>query len=549
MDKAQRTWRTRRVRAFSRLFAGIVFDFWREERIARKHGRKAARARMSARHRRRAADFRRVALELGGVIIKLGQFLSARADVLPEEYIQELMALQDEVPPVSFEAIKAQVESEFGRPLEEVFVEFDPEPIAAASLAQVHDATLADGEPVAVKVQRPGLEELVDFDLAVVEYLMKGLDRHTKLGHQLDLPGLAQEFARVLGDELDFYREGHYAERFKQNFDFNPTIYIPSVYWEYTTDKVLTLERVTGIKINNYDALEEAGIDRNRVAHEVIESYLQMVLEDGFFHADPHPGNIFVRPGPVIVYVDFGMAGEISAVMRDHIKDGVIAGTRGDMDGVARYLLATGFVRRGSNMGAIKNAVRWLLDNYAGLTADTIDFNSLEAIQEDLRTIMYENPFAIPTQFAFLARAVGTLLGLTQGLDPHFDYVEASTPYVNRLIKSSTPAYTDLVLDEAKQLGKTLLALPRQTQEIMTKLERGELKVRIDARDVAGALEGSRLAQSITSLVWVVVALLGAAVTLRVLGWAVESGAAAVLAVAVFIYILWHNRRKPRRMF
>ncbi|RJQ52536.1 MAG: AarF/ABC1/UbiB kinase family protein [Actinobacteria bacterium] len=549
MDRAQRRWRNRRVRVFARVFAGIIYDFWREERIARKHGRKIARARMSARHRERAAHFRETAVQFGGVIIKLGQFLSARADVLPEEYIQELKALQDEVPAVPFEAIKAQIESEFGRPLEDIFVEFDPEPIAAASLAQVHNATLADGEPVAVKVQRPGLEELVDFDLAVFRYLMDGLGRYSKLGRQLDLSGLAREFSLVLGDELDFHREGHYAQRFKANFDFNPIIYIPSVHWEYSTDKVLTLEHVEGIKISDYAALEAAGISRNEVAREVVTSYLQMVLEDGFFHADPHPGNIFVRPGPVIVYVDFGMAGEITSQMRAHIKDGVVAGTKRDMDGVVTHLMATGFVRRGVNVKAIKNAIQWLLDNYAGMTADTLDFDSLESIQEDLRTIMYENPFTIPTQFAFLARAVGTLLGLTQGLDPHFDYVAAATPYVDKLVKGSAPGYTELVVAEAKELGKTLLSLPRQTQDVLTQLERGELRVRVDARDVASSLDESRVGRSISSLVWVVVALIGAAVALRIYGWALEAGGAAVLALAVLVYVIWRSRSRKRHPF
>lgn len=547
MERSERVWRQRRIRAFVRIFSGIIFDFWREERLTRKHGRKVARARMSARHRRRAAHLRQTAVELGGVLIKLGQFFSARADVLPDEYIQELKALQDEVPGVPFHEIKAVVEAEFGRPLEEIFIEFDPEPIAAASLAQVHNATLADGEPVAVKVQRPGLEKLIDIDLATFSWLMRGLHRYTRLGRGMDLPGLSEEFASVLGDELDFYREAHYAQRFRENFQFNPIIYIPSVHWEYTTGRVLTLECVTGIKINDYDALEAGGIDRNAVAREVVQSYLQQVLEDGFFHADPHPGNIFVRPGPVIVYVDFGMAGEVNPAMRSHIKDGVIAGTKRDMDGVVKHLMATGFVRRGSDLGAIKNAIQWLLDNYAGLSADTIDFDSLEAIQEDLRTIMYENPFTIPTQFAFLARAVGTLLGLTQGLDPHFDYVEAARPYVDRLVKSDAGTWTDIVVDEATSLGKTLLSLPRQAREVLNRAERGELRFSFDSRELVRAMDRSTRSRNSQTFTVVVVALIAGSVGLYVTGHVREAYALAGSAAVLFVAIVWSSTRGRRR--
>jgi len=548
LNRPDRAWRRQRIRAFAGVFSGIIYDFWLEERLTRKHGRRDARIRMSDRHRRRAVQFRETAVELGGVMIKLGQFFSARADVLPEEYIQELSALQDEVPGVPFEMIKGQIEAEFGRPLEQIFLEFDPKPVAAASLAQVHTAVLVDGEFVAVKVQRPGLEEVVDIDLATFRYIMQGLSRYTKLGRQMDLPGLALEFERVFGDELDFLREASYAERFKENFAFNPHVYIPSVYPEYTTDKVVTLEYVSGIKVSDYGGLEEAGIDRYEVARTIVESFLQMVLVDGFFHADPHPGNVFIRPGPVIVLVDFGMANEIASHMRQHIKEGVIAGTRGDWDSVVQHLVATGFVRRGANMPAIKNALQWLVDNYSGLSAETLDFNSLEAIQEDLRTIVYENPFSIPTEFAFLARASGILLGLTKGLAPQFDYVDAARPYIDRLVRETVESTVDLVLDEAKSFGKTLLALPRQTQELLHKLERGELKVRVDLGEVVRSIDRSTTARLLQGLIFAVGALLAGAVVLYVFSRLYEAGCmgTATLIAAVAAVVLLRRVTRAR---
>ncbi len=498
---------------------------------------------MSEEHRRRAIQFRETAVRLGGVMIKLGQFFSARADVLPEEYIEELGALQDEVPGVPFPAIKKQIENEFGRPLDEIFLEFDPDPVAAASLAQVHTAALMDGEPVAVKVQRPGLEDVVDIDLATFRYIMEGLSRYTKLGRQMDLPGLAREFERVFGDELDFRREAYYAERFKLNFQFSPSVYIPAVYPEYTTDKVVTLEYVTGIKITNYQELEAGNIDRYEVARNVIESFLQMVLVDGFFHADPHPGNIFVRPGPVIVFVDFGMANEIKSFMREQIKQGVIDGTRRDWDGVVQHLIATGFVRRGSNVAAIKNAIRWLVDNYSGLSAETLDYNTLDAIQEDLRTLMYENPFTIPTEFAFLARAAGILLGLTRGLAPDFDYVEAARPYIDRLVRGSFESRLELIVDEAKEIGKTFLALPRQTQDILNKLDKGELRVRIDSTELVRTLDRSTVSRSIHSLSFVVTGLIIGAVLLYVSKMVYQASCVGSFGVLLFAVVVLLLRR------
>lgn len=488
--------RNQRTRAFVRLFIGIVWDFWKEARVARRHGFAKARERMSARHRRRAIHFRDTALRLGGVLVKLGQFFSTRVDVMPKEYIEELAKLQDTVPGVPFEAIRGVIEEQFGRPLEEVFPDFEPQAWAAASLAQVHKAVLPDGRVAAVKIQRPGIDKLSDIDLATFSYLMEGLDRFTRIGRQLDIPLIVSEFVRTISDELDFIREGDNAVRFKEYFGDNKLIYVPEIYWDYTTEKVLTLEAIDGIKISDYAAIEAAGIDRKRVAQEVVESYLKQVLEDGFFHADPHPGNLFVAPGPLITFIDFGMVGEITPPMRSAFRDAVIGIAQRDSNRIIEALKTLGFVRSGADLTSVKNAFEWLLDHYSGISAQTLTYAEIEEIQEDVLVIFREQPITIPAQFAFLGKTLSTMLGLATGLDPKIDIVEATKPYVNRLAESLTEDKWGLVMDEAKTIGQLLLAVPRQMNEILEKARRGQLRVKIDSRDIVDSLDRSSKSRS-----------------------------------------------------
>lgn len=490
--------RKARIRKFVRIFLGIAYDFWLESRIARKRGIKEARKKMSVRHRRRAIQFRATAIELGGLLIKLGQFFSARADVMPEEYLQELAKLQDEVPPVDFEEIKKVIEQSFGKPIGEVFLQIKETPEAAASLAQVHFATLHSGEAVAVKVQRPNIEELCDIDLATFSFLMEGVDRFTNWAKRVDVPGLVNEFKRTLGDELDFLREGSYADRFKENFKDDPDIFIPGVYSEYTNERVVTLEKVEGIKISDYQQLEESGFERSEVARKVMNSYLQQALINGFFHADPHPGNLFVLPDSRIAFVDFGMAGEITPEMREHLKSAVIAIARRDVQSLIVALQSLGFIRKGANIAPIKKALYWVFDNYQSLTSNNVDFEILDSIQEDIRTIIYEQPFNLPVEFAFLGRAVGTLVGLVKGLDQDFDIVEAAKPYIEKIAQSARADIPSLVLQQAKEIGLIAINIPKKVDDLLTQIEHGDIKVRVTDNELNRMLRRNEAAQRAT---------------------------------------------------
>ncbi len=470
-----------RTLAFTRVYLGIVWDFWREARLAKRIGMPEAERKMADRHRRRAIQFRETATRLGGVLIKLGQFVGSRVDVMPEPYIVELMKLQDEVPPEDFSAVKELVETEFGRPIEEVYPVFNPVSQAAASLAQAHEAELVTGEKVIAKVQRPGIEELINIDLATFTYLMEGIRRFTSAGERFDIEGLVDEFQRVLGEELDFLREAASAERFAENFRRDPHVRVPKVYHDYSTDRIVTLERIRGVKINDFDGLSAAGVDRKELARTLVDIYVRQFLEYGFFHADPHPGNLFVNPGPVVTFVDFGMMGEITAEDRESFLEAIIAITQKDPNGVIEAAVDLRFIKQGVNTVPIRNALEWLFQRYSGLsTMKTLDASGLETIEEDVRLIMRENPFTLPVHFAYVGKAFGTMVGLIAGLDPDFDIIEEARPYVEDLTRDMR---TQFIIKQAKKIGLALLKLPTDLSRVIDKAERGELKVKMNGQD------------------------------------------------------------------
>ena len=466
-----------RIFAFSRLFVGVVWDFWHEARLARKTDFRTAEKRMAVRHRRRAVQFRETAIRLGGVLIKLGQFVGSRVDIMPEPYIQELMKLQDEVPPEHYSAVKQLIEEDFGRPIEDIYGSFNPEPIAAASLAQVHEAYLADGTKVAVKVQRPGIERLVDIDLATFTYLMQGVKRFTTVGDRFDISGLVEEFQRVLGEELDLAREADSARRFARGFSGRADVRVPAIYAELSTDRVITLEYMEGVKINDYAGLDAAGIDRTELARRLVGIYISQFLETGFFHADPHPGNLFVTPGPVITFLDFGMMGEITSADRGRFIDAVVAIVQKDPDELIGSAVDLKFVKHGINPVPLRNALTWLFDRYSGFSTPTaISSDSFDTIQEDIRALMRDNPFTIPVHFAYVGKAFATMIGLLAGLDADFDLIEEAKPAVDKLVRDVRNEY---ILRQAKKIGLALLKLPIDLERVAGMAERGELRVKV----------------------------------------------------------------------
>lgn len=421
------------------------------------------------RNRDRARWIRHAALEMGGVIIKVGQFLSTRVDLLPDEYIEELSLLQDEVPPVDFAEIRGVVEVSFECSIDEVFAKFDPTPIAAASLGQAHRAVLWGGEQVVVKVKRPQIEEIVEADLSALRFVVNQLNHWTAVRRRVDLPGILREFTHTLHEELDYVAEAHNAERLSVSFSHEPRVCIPHIYWSHVRNDVITLEYTAGIKITDYQGLERAGIDRSDLAELLLQSYLQQIIVDGFFHADPHPGNVFARPGPVLVLVDFGMVGRLTERMRDNLRDLFLGIVTRDFDAVVRALARLHFIRPGSDLGLIRRTVIWTVDTFYEMSfAELRDVDPRDVLDQTYDVFRTES-FQIPTNFAFLGRAVGTLAGLCTGLDPAFQFNSVAAPYARELMRRDASIGGSLkrIAGEAQQIAITTAALPRLTQDVL----------------------------------------------------------------------------------
>src|SRR5437667_10746069 len=339
--------------------------------------------------------FRVTAIKLGVLMIKLGQFLSSRADLLPEQALAALSSLQDEVPPAPFSHVVSVRETELGKPVEQVFSVLERKCTAAASLGQVHKAILAStGEEVAVKIQRPNIEQLVSMDLSTLKFVIWVINRFVDTGEFIDLMGFYREFKRTVYEEIDYITEAANAKRFKDMFKDDPTIYIPSVYEDYTSRRVLVLEWIDGIKVNDYPAIEAAGINRLEVAKRTVQTYFYQFFEEGFFHADPHPGNIFVRKGPpgegpVIVFVDFGMVGSLTKSMKKALKDLFLGFLARDSNGLVKALQKLGFIGEGANMVAIERGMALMMEQYYGITMGEARDLEFPEVARDMESLLY----------------------------------------------------------------------------------------------------------------------------------------------------------------
>ncbi len=423
------------------------------------------------------AEHIRMALEdLGAAWIKLGQILSTRADLLPPEYQAELAKLQDAAPPVPLEAVRVVITTELGRPPEELFARFDPTPLAAASIGQAHMATLFDGTEVVVKVRRPGVVEQVEQDLEIFLNLAAAVSRRWELAEEYDLVGLAQEFAQTLRAELDYLREGRNAERFAKNFAGDPMVHIPRIFWETTTSWVLTLERIRGIKINDLPALEAAGVERTALAERAARILLKMVFEDGFFHADPHPGNFFVEPGGRIGLIDFGMVGTVDEPTQERLAALLLAAASQDPDRLVDAFLDLGVARRRVDRATLRGDLEHLMERYYGRPIGEV---AVGPVLTDALAVIRRHRLHLPANLALLLKTVMMAEGLAAQLDPDFRLTTVLVPYAERLmLRQYSPLRWAHRLGtaslEAAELG---MELPLQLRRLLRELEQGELQL------------------------------------------------------------------------
>lgn len=419
----------------------------------------------------------RIALEeLGVTFIKVGQVLSTRPDLIPEEYVVELRKLQDHAPLVSYTDITAAIERELGGSPESIFQTIDPVPRAAASIAQVHNATLPDGTRVVVKVRRPGIETVVEQDLAILGQISRFLLQNTEFGKTFDLEGIVDEFAYSIRNELDLTREGQNAERIAANFGNDPTIHVPKIFWDYSSRGVLTMEEVVGIKIDDLDALDAMGIDRKVLARNCAHIALEQVLEHGFFHADPHPGNFFVAPTGVIGLIDYGMVGRLEDRLRESLVRIALAVSRKNTDQVIDELLSMGATRRPVNRQVLGRDLDHLLSRYDGLALGDL---SAAQIFRDISSTAQKHGLTLPSDLILVVRVIAMDEGMGSNLDPQFNLIEFSKPYFVRFWKEShsASAVVRRMGEGAFDIADIGMELPHRLLRFLGTAERGEMKV------------------------------------------------------------------------
>lgn len=497
--------RYRRILRFAARY--IVQTWWYELVLPRIGFRKVAERGREARLTRIARRFHALAVDLGGLMIKVGQYLSSRLDVLPPEITRELAGLQDEVPPVPFDAIRRLAEAELGVPLERAYAEFDPTPLAAASLGQAHRAKLSPidaadmgYDEAVVKVQRPGIETIVDVDLSALRRVAGWLSRVRFVANHVDVPSLVEEFAATSLQEIDYIHEAQNAERFAASFVGDPRVAAPEVVWERTTRRVLTLADVTAIKINDREALVAAGIDPKAVAKQFATVMFDQLFRDGFFHADPHPGNIFVTPvdqvtdaaglasvvsdaaGPApayqLTFIDFGMMGEVPDGLRRGLQQLMLAVAARDGKRLVDSIRSVGILLPSAETAELERAMTELFARFGGMgLADVrqVDERELRSFAIEFGEVTRALPFTLPENFLLIIRAMSLTSGMCSSLDPDFNMWDAVEPYAGQLLRDERGNFVQSLGQQAWSIAATVGRLPQRLDALADRVEEGRL--------------------------------------------------------------------------
>ena len=529
----------------------LIFKLWRNSKKWTYPGG-YTEDKLIARRKIQASWIRENLLELGPTFIKVGQLFSTRADLFPSEYVEELSQLQDRVPAFTYEQVAAIITADLGKPITALFRSFDPTPLAAASLGQVHKAQLHNSEEVVVKVQRPGLKQLFTIDLAILKHIARYFQNHPRWGRGRDWLGIYEECCRILWEETDYLNEGRNADTFRRNFRKENWVRVPRVYWRYTSLRVLTLEYLPGIKISHYEALEAAGLNRKLLAKLGAKAYLQQLLNDGFFHADPHPGNLAVSPEGALIFYDFGMMGQIKSNVREKLMDTLFGIAEKNAQRVVTSLIDLGALSPTNDMGPVRRSIQFMLDNFMD---KPFEEQSIVEISDDLYDIVYDQPFRFPATFTFVMRAFSTLEGVGKGLDPEFNFMEVAQPFAIELMTNSNPQNGNSILNElgrqAAQVSSTALSLPRRIEDTIDKLEKGDLRLRVRSLESERAIRRLSSVQMGTNYSVLLSAFILSATLLLVNGYVTIAVIVAVIATVPAWALIRILRRLDRldRMF
>jgi ubiquinone biosynthesis protein len=499
---------------------------------------------------------RRVLEELGPTFIKIGQVASLRQDLLPPDIVAELAKLQDEVPPFSYQEVERILEAELGASVGEVFSSFDPTPIGSASIGQVHRAVLHDGRVVAVKVQRPGIREAIETDLDILADLARLAERHAEWARHYQVTDVVEEFRRTITGELNYLQEARNAERIQRLTQDDPVVYIPSIIWEYTTPRVLTMEYVEGIKLNDHAGLERAGLDRKRIAEQCVHAVLRQILVHGVFHADPHPGNLAALPDHRILFMDFGMTGRLSPELKQRLAALIVGLMRRDSELLVRALYRMGVVPPDVDERRLRRDIDDLREKYYDLPLSQIHLG--ESVR-DIFSVAFRHRIRIPVDLVLVGKTLITLEGLVEHLDPTFRILDVAEPFGRHLLRERFDPRTWLrvVVDSAIDLSDALLDFPRQLRSLLREARVGRVRLQLDVPEterIVARLAGAGrqialalvlLAVSIVIAGWVMALSLGA--TSRRLLHDPVTLAGCVLELTLVLGLLWSVWRSGRR--
>ncbi|MFB6156874.1 MAG: ABC1 kinase family protein [Haloferacaceae archaeon] len=479
-------------------------------------------------------------LTLGPTFIKLGQLLSTRPDVLPPAYIEVLSSLQDDVPPAPWSEARQVVEAELG-PVEDVFDEFDTDPLSGASLGQVYRATY-EGDPVAVKVRRPGVEGLVEADLRAIRWLLPIILVFMDEGRAFSLENLADEFARTIREEMDYQRERRVLQRIRANFEGNDDVRVPEAVPEVSGPRVLTMEYVGGIKINDVERLEREGFDRTELAEKLQRAYLQMIIQDGTFHADPHPGNLSVAPDGAIVFYDFGMSGEVSPYVQDRIVEFYIAVANQDIDGILDAMVEMGTLSPEADRQVMANVMELAIADVRG---EEIEQYRVQQVIQQVEDTIYEFPLRLPRNFALILRVATVVEGVCVTLDPDFDFISVATDYLTEegYREESVRKVVDEAATQVRETGEALFDVPPNLNDVLTDIQRESVTVNVNIKDEDDAL--ARLARRIVYGILLAVGVLSTAV-LYSFNESVEAAAVAGALTLPVAFLLYRSFRKRK---
>ena len=420
--------------------------------------------------------------ELGPTFIKLGQLLSARPDLITKPFADEFKKLQDEVPPFPAGQAKKIIEDETKQPLDSIFLVFDDAPLAAASVAQVHRATLLDGSEVIIKVQRPDVHEQIDSDIAILSTLANLLDRYVAESRFFNPRGIVEEFSRTIRRELNFKEEARNCERFRKNFDGSPDIYIPRVYSEFVTEKILVMEKIMGVRIDDTADIQSMGLDRSQLAKKGVNAYFKQILEDGLFHADPHPGNIFVMPDGKIGLMDFGIVGRVSPELREIIANTLLALINKDFDKLVDQYIELGYVPEELDLGdfrkEFKADIADFLEPLYGLTLKELNFAEYV---DTLTHLSLKHHMKIPSDLLLINKAMLIVENICRELDPDFDFISAAEPYAARLVKQRiSPSWIyEKAQKNLEEIASFASVFPKQLRQFIRKVLRDDIHMKL----------------------------------------------------------------------